>query len=530
MRKEVIFGLIFITCGSARALPRWIGVTGSVGTYGEVYRMRGRDPRRDPTTGRMYVRPVLTVFGTSFPFEVLVSTEETKFRQPFNRFGISPRWKWATFHLGDFSPRFSQLTLNGVALRGGGVELSPWPLRLAVVVGRSQRAVVAVGGMGAYRRTLWAVKVGLGGRTGNFLDLVLIRAADDTSSVDSVGVAPQENLVVGVNGQVRLSRARSFLRWEAAGSVHTRDLRSSELEDVPVPEGIRRFYTLRLSTKVDYAYRIEAGFRLPRVGFQVGYGRIGPGFVSLGVSSAVNDRRRLSLRTNVEVVEGKFRFRGHYTRYRDNLKGQKQHTTVRESASLSLEGRPARAVGLGMRYSRNTVGNDSENDTTKVDVYSDRYTLNASFDLKLLGVLNSLRTSFSVQRSERRNPVRPVKGFDVRSFTVGLNSRVSDGLSLSPSVGLTSNRASDGTRSSTYIYSLSVDHSALRRKLSDGLRMSLKRAGDASSLNLNLSGRLRLTSSDALTLKVRMTRYEHGSDPGRGFREVTAGLGFDHRF
>ena len=508
-----------------------VTIRGSVGTYGEAYSIQGREARRPSSTTRLFIRPTVTVMGMDFPFEITVSSEETSFRQPFNRFGISPSWRWITVHAGDFYPRFSRFTLGGITVRGGGIDLRPGIFRLSVAVGRSQRAVTSGLGNDTYERNLWAIKFGLGKERGNFLDINVLRVMDDTTSVqDSFDVAPQENLVVEIDGRLRLFKNRFSLRWKAAGSVHTRDMRSSEFKDADIPDFVRNMYTPRLSTKADYIYQVETGIKLSRGSVQVGYGHIGPGFISLGTGSTVNDRRKISIKSNVKIIKRKLTFRGRYTQYRDNLEGQKRNTTTRESTALSFNIRPVQAVGFTVGHSRNTMGNDSKNDTTRVDTYNGRYTFNGRFSFEVFGISHALQSSYNFQKSERRNPLRAQKGFDVRNFTMGLSSQVWTGFSVGANFGVTSNKMADETSLNTCLYGLSLSHRAWERQLSNSVRMTLQSTGDYRSLGFNLSTRLNLTRSDSFVLNIRRTDYSHEIDPERNFQEMTASLSFDHRF
>ncbi|RKY70227.1 MAG: hypothetical protein DRQ14_09335, partial [Candidatus Latescibacterota bacterium] len=334
---RAIVSILVLWFGEAEARD-WLTVTGSVGTYGEVYHMAGREGRKEPTTGRFYFRPVVTVLGMSFPFEVLVSTEETRFRQPFNRFGISPRWKWATVHAGDFTPNLSPYTARGIRLRGGGIELKPGTFQFSFVGGRSQRAVPGR----AYERNLWAIQFGVGRRGRTFWDVGLLWASDDTSSVDSAAVPPQQNLVVASRLYLRLLRGKLSLGVEGAGSLHTRDMRSSSTdslvrENLPkgVYDAIFRHFEPRLSTRADYAYKLKLGLRLRLGEFRAEYLRVGPGFVSLGVPYMGNDRKQVNLSLSLRPMR-KLSLRLGYFGYRDNLKGEKTRTTSRRSLSSSL--------------------------------------------------------------------------------------------------------------------------------------------------------------------------------------------------
>ena len=510
--------LFVLWSGYAEALPKWVGITGSAGTYGEVYGVHGREARRDPVTGRFYFRPVVTVLGMAFPFEVVVSTEETRFRQPFNRFGISPKWKWITVHAGDFTPSLSPYTAGGVRIKGGGVELRPGMFRFSLVGGRSQRAIPGR----AYRRDLWAVQLGVGRRGGTSWDLGLMWASDDTSSVDTASVAPQQNLVVASRLYLKLFRGRLLLGAEGAGSLHTRDMRSSSVdslvrEDLPerflgVYDVLSRRFTPRLSTRADYAYRFKFGLRLRPGELRAEYIRIGPGFVSLGVPYMSNDRERVGLGLTLRPVR-RFMLRVRYSGYRDNLKGEKRRITSRRSLSSSL--RLMLTSSLGVCFSYGWSGLVQE-DSVRSESHSFRYGVDGWYRFRASGLPQTLRASYSLQRSERRGGEYRVANASLR-WEVRPSRKLSGGLSFGA--------VSSGGRS--YTSGLSMSHRAMEGRLSSSLGLNFRLGEGYTSISSRLSSRLSITPSDVLHFSLRRTDYLQS---GSSYHETIACLSLDHRF
>lgn len=102
---------------------------GTIGLGLGTYNVKGIPARQRDFSYIFNGAPTLTIYGVTLPFSVVVSDQERSYTQPFNQYGISPTYKWATFHAGWQSLEFSPFTLAGHNFLGGGVELNPGKLR-----------------------------------------------------------------------------------------------------------------------------------------------------------------------------------------------------------------------------------------------------------------------------------------------------------------------------------------------------------------------------------------------------------------
>ena len=519
----LLAGLVLVA-GTAEAGSRWLGVTGSLGTYGEVYNMQGRDARRDPTTGRLYFRPTVTALGLTFPFEVVVSTEETRFRQSYNRLGIDPRWRWVTFHLGDFFPRMNYF-VSGVRVRGAGVDLRPGIFRFSAFRGRSQRAVVGE----SYRRDMWAVQLGLGRENGNLFEVGILHAVDDTSAeLASGSTTPQENLLLV--GRVGLSLFHRHLRFlvEGAGSLHTRDLRSTSADSMirdQLPRGmsgayniLTRYFTPRISSRADYAYRAAFSFRSRRLNLRAQYNRLGPGFVSLAMPYAVNDRANMNLSGTLHIVRGRLSLRSRYTRYRDNLQNEKTTTNGRKYWTSSLQARPWRSTALNLSVG---LGTQIREDSMRVVFQGRRYVGSLTQRFELLKRPHTFRLAHTEQRSERWQGE-----YDVSNTTVRWDVEWVRNLTAGISLGTAANEFR-GQKIQVGIYGFAVRHRLPRKRITNNLNVGVRKGQGYTSVTSRLSFRWSLTRSDALSLILRRTDYLRGAAT---YHELLGSVTLDHRF
>jgi len=158
------------------------------------------------------------------------------------------------------------------------------------------------------------------------------------SNIDDVinenAVLPQENLVVGTKGRIVFADNIVSLEFDGAGSIYTRDIRSSELDSADIPDFLTKIFKPRTGTNYDFAFNTSLNLNLLDVNTKLGYKRIGPGYNSLGTSYLLNDIQEYSIfnsfrisKTAVNII---------YIHQNDNLLTQKQFTTARNIVNAGI--------------------------------------------------------------------------------------------------------------------------------------------------------------------------------------------------
>jgi len=205
--------------GRANWLTRRLG--GQAQAFSEMYGVDGLERRRPGSTWRLMATPRLALVGsTEVGFDLLLSSEGNSARQSINQFAFEPTWGWGQLHLGDFARDYSPYTMQGLRIRGFGLDVDRTRWRASVQGGRSAALITTADGP-QYRRSVIAGAVGLGRAGERSLDLRIVRAQDalipdeqtvfDTLGLDTLPAdlrpeqrtRPQEKIERALGGSLR---------------------------------------------------------------------------------------------------------------------------------------------------------------------------------------------------------------------------------------------------------------------------------------------------------------------------------------
>ena len=327
------------------------------------YSASGIESRREPFSWYLSGAPVITIYGISFPFTLTVSEQERRFAQPFNRYGVSPTYKWIKLHAGYRNVKFSDFTLSGITMLGGGVELNPGKLRFGFMMGRINRAIpegtVTPGGTlnPMYKRTGYSIKVGIGTQN-NYFDLIFFKGRDDSASIPKPSltsrIVPLDNAVLGAKTHFRFFKVLTF-DADLAVSALTRDLYSRRFDDTSDAKLVTlnkysSILKLNASTGLFTAARTSLTYGFKAGNIAARYERVDQDFQTLGAYFFANDNEQWTLAPTFSLFKNKVSVSAAYGKARDNLNGQKYATTLRTIGSfdLGLQLSPKLFVGLNL--------------------------------------------------------------------------------------------------------------------------------------------------------------------------------------
>ena len=434
-----------------------VRISGTTEITAEAYGASGIADRRPASSWMIGLRPTITLFGElSASLDLLLTNEGNELRQNVNQVGLHPKWRWATFHLGDFSQPLTPYTVQGIRVRGAGMDLRPGIFRFSVQGGRTQRPVFAGSQGTVFQRNMVAAKLGIGRESGSYFDLNVVKARDDITRrelalliVDStfidtlpggafrpqIGTRPQENLVAGAQGQLQLFRRRLSVKGELAAALVTNDLTAPVLDSglTGPASALGGLQDVRLSTSGDLAWNVEATANVKRVRMRTGYEYVGPGYTSLGLAYLIGDRRSLNWDGSWQLPGDRVVLQGQFRRMGDNLLGQRRFTTDRDTYGGGVMLRVTQGLTASVNAMRNVVMNDAVVDTFVVDVRALALTTTLSSQQQLFGRRTVLSVAHALQDSEDGNTVSSVPSVQAQSVSLSVQYFLTDRFSVTPS-------------------------------------------------------------------------------------------------
>jgi hypothetical protein len=357
-----------------------VTLSGTLGVQGGPYLYLGSgDPRNDPFWWSVNGSPTLSIYGWQLPFSFNFGSRQRSFSQPFNRYGVSPYYKWLTLHFGYRSIRFNPYVMSGLQFLGAGVEMNPKGFRFAAFYGRfakpvRQDTLASVSPIPAYRRMGYGVKVGVGNRR-SYFDVMMVKVADDSSSIEDPvinfgnAINPQENLLLGISTRIAFHR-RLSLQIEAGGSFLNRDLRNPEIDSLSALNPFSSLFRPKVGVQFLTAGQASLQYNQKFVGIKLQYKRVDPDYRSLAAFYQQSDLQAITIEPTIRLMRNKFRISGSIGKQQDNLYRRKSYTSTRTIGSASLSWVPSKSYAADLSFSNYGVAQQAGlqvlNDTFRV--------------------------------------------------------------------------------------------------------------------------------------------------------------------
>lgn len=323
-----------------------VKISGGFGGMGTFYSASGVTQQRDPFFWQLNANVNIQIGNVSIPFSAVVNQQERSFTQPFNQYGLSPRYKWITVHAGYRSLKFSDFSLSGNQFLGVGIELNPEKgiVRGKALYGRFARAVDGyftdgkVVGEPSFERWGWGGMVEIGTSKNN-VGVVLFRAKDDRHSItefaDDATIKPGENMVFGITTSQKLSK-KVTLKGEIDWSAYTKDTRVDEtvFEGYTYLNNIPLFYANSTSS-FNKAIKADLNYneKLYRLGLS--YRRVDPDYLTMGSVYLNNDFEDIQARVTFRMFKNKLTLGGSGGLQRNNLNDDKSSEMLRVISSVN---------------------------------------------------------------------------------------------------------------------------------------------------------------------------------------------------
>jgi len=509
---------------------RPVTLTGNLITAAENYSIPGLDTRRPVNSARLYFNPTLSIYGLQLPFSFVLSTTERSFNQPFNQFGVSPRYKWLTMHGGYRSLYLSDFTLSDAVILGAGAEIDGEWFRFRGMYGRFRRSVeedTITGLLPVYKRMGWVASAGLGTEKSG-VDLTFLHAWDDSTSLQRRptfgNVYPSDNLVLGANGRISFADGAFVVDAEAAGSFFTRDIYLPKVEDEEVVTASGGLYDTHLSTRLNVALRMGGTYHAELWSLRLQYARVEPEYESMGALYTQSDIEDITIMPSVRTANGTLRFNGSLGFRHDNLFDDRLATTQRVIGSAVVNWMPDPVFGIDAQYSNysmsSSAGSLPVNDSTRINNVSESYSLTPRYTLTTESMQHFLMLFLTRQLYTDQNLLTgAASDNDVFTAVLSYNGALPSGLGFSSALQFTQ----INTAFITNIirgYTIGVQYAFFEKTLNTDLSYTrnLTKASTESDTDIQnlvtVGARYRISGRDALELRFQFNDYE-AVDPSR---------------
>ncbi len=420
----------------------------------------------------------LTANGTyqswSMDTRIYVTSEEKKYRQPNNRYSLTLLSDWLEINVGDHTPAYPSLVMNGKRVRGFSGEVSLGFFNLKTTMGEVTRAIegkvsqfiaatdpLALGTnvikvdsikyglplaiaseIGTYKRNIFTLRPSFG-RGENFrLGFTYLHAKDDIASID-FGNKPQENVVVGSDMLIAFDDQKVMLTGQAAFSVFNTDISTGTFSDedletfiknldstldvetikkiknqaskiITINEGLKPWNPEELPT-----FGAEGAFSLNYFGnyFRTSYIYRGNEFQSFGNTFIRQDVAGINVFDRIRLLENKLFISGSYEDLKDNLQETKFYTTSYKTINGSVSYFPrTNFPNILFSFAQyNNENNAIAGDSAKIEDITNRFLIQLGYDFFYF---YNQQASLSVSVSDRQD--NSVYKQNANSFSLNL--------------------------------------------------------------------------------------------------------------
>ncbi|MBK9421895.1 MAG: hypothetical protein IPN44_12715 [Flavobacteriales bacterium] len=521
-----------------------VQVNGSLSLLGGPYFYAGDGaPRNKPFFWNSNGSITLSLYGVQMPFSFSVGSQQSSYTQPFNRYGVSPHYKWVKLHAGYRSMRFNPYTLGGLQFFGGGIELDPKGFRFAAFYGRfnkpvAQDTLAAISPIPAYKRMGYGMKVGVGSAR-NHVDLMMIHVQDDSSSItapERSRIRPMENLALGLSGRIGITK-KLIWTFDGGASAISDDARLAENTDVDVPDLARGLFTPRFGSRAAFGGNTGLQWTSRFLTLKVSAKQVDPDYRSLGAVFQQTDVRAITVDPSIRFNKSKWRLSGSIGRQQDNIRNTKLSQSIRTIGSAAVSWNPSRTYGTDLNYSNYGIqqqrGLQVLNDTFRVAMANRSYSVSQryvksnskrSLTASLVGGYQQLQdlNSFGTFNTSENEVI-------YANLYVG-RARTRDNFGLTGGLNYSRNAASFGA-SVLIGPSVGTSLQLAKKKLMTSANLSWNKAfqngePSGSTINFSASAQYKLSTSQSFQCSASVLRNETSFVASQKFTEIRFQAGY----
>ena len=291
---------------------------------------------------------ILGVVNVPISFAYTNNKLSSTITYPFNRFSLTPSYKWARLHIGYSQMTFSSYTMAGHDFLGGGLELTPdeMPWHFSAFFGRLNKAAPcdSINTEPVYKRMGGGFMCGYKGERWS-LSANLSICKDDASSltfakgIDTTYVAPQGNLVGSISAVLR-PLEKTTIDGEFAMSIINANCKTDSLGHTSNFFSENTDISRHTAGKVSVSQAFGAG----TIGAT--YERVSPSYKSFVSYYNTNNFENITADFSLDILQ-KVSLSANVGWQRDNLNNQEVNTNSQLIYSVSASATPDEKWSIG---------------------------------------------------------------------------------------------------------------------------------------------------------------------------------------
>ena len=355
---------------------------------------------------------------TDFDFRFFVTSDETRFQQPRNRYLFNVEQPDYGISLGDTTPRLNPLLLDGLRVRGASGWVDINDLSLYIATGESRRETDTryrdngqIWSTGMGQQDLFAGRLALWEDNPFSIGLTYLHGNEGESDLEGRGY-PGDNQVQSADFLWRFDSDNGSLRGIWAESQYDYD--DPDTDDL----------------SGENAYLLESTYRMGDHTLKAKWERIDPGFISLGRTSLQKDRESIGAEDSFNIGRGDLTGRLYIEQFENNLNDQLDFTTVTNRYGGQIRYRFALrgpTITLGVNFQdRSNDALEGETGWLSDDMTS--YTAGIAQPFDWLGAQHNVRVDW--RANDRSSLSSPTSDSDQDTITVSMTSRWPEGFQL----------------------------------------------------------------------------------------------------
>ena len=355
-----------------------------------------------------------------FSFNDFFDSQSKAAAQPFNQFGMSPKYKSVTSHIGYRSLKFSEFSLSGNQFMGLGLDINPKDkfFKLKLVYGRFAKAIdtIVPGNLSkTFERWGYGINTIIGTENNN-LGFLLFKAKDIKTSISGfdtlVTSKPADNLILGITTKQKISKNLTF-DGEIDWSAYTYDTRKTDtkLEGYTYLNNLGSLFYANNSSSLSKAMLWNLNYKKDKLNLKFGYRRVDPDYRTMGSVYLNNDFEDLTGNIKYKFFGGKMGFSFTSGLQRNNLSNDKTSETTRLISSVNSNYSPKNNKwNLNLGYSNF----NSKSTMTAIN-------LGVSDTMRFAQVTKSFNAQYSINGKLKKNSLSTFISFNFQNAEIGSN-------------------------------------------------------------------------------------------------------------